>query len=159
LACWDLIGLGIALLGTQTGGSLNPARQFGPAVVSGHADKLWVFLMAPMVGAEVAARLLKAFQQRRQVLTHRLCGIKVAEPHWTTGQWRPQENRKSLRKEISMRLPRAFSIISFTILLVAGECLLPSVSRARGRRSAPFHRRLTWLSDRNTTQHTFTSRQ
>src|SRR6266542_2446763 len=27
-----LIGLGIALLGTQSGGSLNPARQFGPAV-------------------------------------------------------------------------------------------------------------------------------
>jgi len=71
-----LIGLGIAVLGTQTGGSLNPARQFGPAVVSGHADKLWVFLMAPMVGAEVAARLLKAFQQRRRVLTHRLCGTQ-----------------------------------------------------------------------------------
>jgi glycerol uptake facilitator protein/aquaporin Z len=26
-----LVGLGIAMLGTQTGGSLNPARQFGPA--------------------------------------------------------------------------------------------------------------------------------
>lgn len=64
-----LIGLGIGLLGTQTGGSLNPARQFGPAVVSGHTDKLWVFLMAPMVGAEAAARLLQSFQKRRQALT------------------------------------------------------------------------------------------
>jgi glycerol uptake facilitator-like aquaporin len=73
-----LIGLGIAMLGTQTGGSLNPARQFGPAVVSGHTDKLWVFLLAPMVGAEVAARLLKTFQNRGQVLTHRLCGTKVS---------------------------------------------------------------------------------
>jgi glycerol uptake facilitator-like aquaporin len=73
-----LIGLGIAMLGTQTGGSLNPARQFGPAVVSGHTEKLWVFLMAPMVGAEVAARLLKTFQHRRQVLTHRLCGTQVS---------------------------------------------------------------------------------
>lgn len=71
-----LIGLGIALLGTQTGGSLNPARQFGPAVLSGHTAQLWVFLIAPMVGAELAARLLKAFQKRRQVLTHRLCGTQ-----------------------------------------------------------------------------------
>jgi len=73
-----LIGLGIAMLGTQTGGSLNPARQFGPAVVSAHTDKLWVFLLAPMVGAEVAAWLLETFQQRGQVLTHRLCGTKVS---------------------------------------------------------------------------------
>jgi glycerol uptake facilitator-like aquaporin len=73
-----LVGLGIAMLGTQTGGSLNPAREFGPAVVSGHTEKLWVFLMAPMVGAEVAARLLKTFQHRGQVLTHRLCGTQVS---------------------------------------------------------------------------------
>jgi glycerol uptake facilitator-like aquaporin len=68
-----LIGLGIVLLGTSTGGSLNPARQFGPAVVSGHTDELWVFLLGPMIGAELAARML-AFRKRRQVLTHRLCG-------------------------------------------------------------------------------------
>jgi len=72
-----LIGLGIAMLGTQTGGSLNPARQFGPALVSGHTDKLWVFLLAPMAGAQVAARLLKVFLHRGQVLTHRLCGTEV----------------------------------------------------------------------------------
>ena len=69
-----LIGLGIALLGTQSGGSLNPARQFGPAVVSAHITKLWVFLVAPMAGAELGAQLLRAFRKRRQVLTHRLCG-------------------------------------------------------------------------------------
>jgi glycerol uptake facilitator-like aquaporin len=71
-----LIGLGIALLGTQTGGSLNPARQSGPAVISKHTAGLWVFLVAPMVGAELAARLLRASQKRRQVLTHRLCGTQ-----------------------------------------------------------------------------------
>ena len=68
-----LIGLGIALLGTQSGGSLNPARQFGPAVASAHTAKLWVFLVAPMVGAELGAQLLRRLKPR-QVLTHRLCG-------------------------------------------------------------------------------------
>jgi glycerol uptake facilitator-like aquaporin len=71
-----LIGLGIALLGTSTGGSLNPARQFGPAVVSGHTNELWVFLIAPMVGAEITAWLRQALQKNRQVLTHRLCGTR-----------------------------------------------------------------------------------
>lgn len=75
-----LIGLGIALLGTQSGGSFNPARQFGPAVISGHTAELWVLLVAPMVGAELGAQLLRAFRKpfrkRNQVLTHRLCGTR-----------------------------------------------------------------------------------
>jgi glycerol uptake facilitator-like aquaporin len=69
-----LIGLGIALFGTETGGSLNPARQFGPAIVSAHTAKLWVFLVAPMVGAELGAQLLRRLREQPQVLTHRLCG-------------------------------------------------------------------------------------
>jgi glycerol uptake facilitator-like aquaporin len=69
-----LVGSGIAVLGTATGGSLNPARQFGPAVVSGATQYLWVYLLAPMLGAEFAAWLRRAIQSRRAVLTHRLCG-------------------------------------------------------------------------------------
>ena len=89
-----LIGLGIALLGTQSGGSFNPARQFGPAVVSAHTAKLWVFLVAPMIGAELGAQLLRAFQKRRQVLTHRLCGthsdgVRLDDP---CGEERPLAN-------------------------------------------------------------------
>jgi glycerol uptake facilitator-like aquaporin len=70
----SLVGLGIALLGTASGGSLNPARQFGPAVVSGQTRFLWVYLLAPMFGAAIAAWLRRKIQCQRRVLTHRLCG-------------------------------------------------------------------------------------
>ena len=70
----SLVGLGIALLGTAAGGSLNPARQFGPAVVSGQTRFLWAYLLAPMFGAAIAAWLRRKIQRQRGVLTHRLCG-------------------------------------------------------------------------------------
>ena len=70
----SLVGLGIALLGTATGGSLNPARQFGPAVASGQTRFLWAYLLAPMFGAAIAAWLRWKIQRQRRVLTHRLCG-------------------------------------------------------------------------------------
>jgi glycerol uptake facilitator-like aquaporin len=75
-----LVGTGIAALGTATGGSLNPARQFGPAVLSGVTQYLWVYLLAPMLGAELAVWFRRAIQSHRAVLTHRLCGTLEPAP-------------------------------------------------------------------------------
>ena len=69
-----MIGLAIAMLGTSTGGSVNPARQFGPAALSGQTRFLWVYLLAPMVGAMLATWVRETVQRHRSVLTHRLCG-------------------------------------------------------------------------------------
>jgi len=83
--------MAIVLLGTSTGGSVNPARQFGPAVMSGQSHFLSVYLLAPMLGAVIAAWLRQTIQHRRAVLTHRLCGTHpdgrrlsdVPTPHGT----------------------------------------------------------------------------
>lgn len=40
-----------------TGGAVNPARAFGPAVVSGNLHGLWIYLLAPVVGGVLAAVL------------------------------------------------------------------------------------------------------
>src|SRR5438445_12018238 len=68
-----LIGVAIAVLGMSTGGSGNPARQFGPAVVSAQTQFLWSYLLAPMLGAMIGASFRQTIQQRRTELAHRLC--------------------------------------------------------------------------------------
>jgi MIP family channel proteins len=50
------LGLVVMVGGPLTGGSFNPARAFGPDLVSGHYDDLLlVYLLAPVVGALLAA--------------------------------------------------------------------------------------------------------
>lgn len=73
-----LIGAAIAGLGTVTGGCVNVARQFGPAVFAGQFGFLPAYLLAPLVGAVVAPWLLCRFRHR-EVLTHRLCGYPSAD--------------------------------------------------------------------------------
>ncbi|GAA0556630.1 hypothetical protein GCM10010172_44470 [Paractinoplanes ferrugineus] len=48
-----------ALLGTLTGGSANPLRQFGPAVLAGQFHLLAVYLLAPIAGALLAGVLAR----------------------------------------------------------------------------------------------------
>ena len=43
-----------------TGASVNPARSIGPALIGGDLSKLWIYLVAPVIGAVVAALLYRA---------------------------------------------------------------------------------------------------
>ena len=45
----------ILSVGPITGAALNPARWFGPALVSGDWSNAWVYILAPTVGAVLAA--------------------------------------------------------------------------------------------------------
>jgi glycerol uptake facilitator-like aquaporin len=71
-----LIGAAIAGLGTLTGGSVNPAREFGPAVFAGQFGFLATYLLAPLVGAVVAVWLLGRLPHLT-VLTHRLAAPRA----------------------------------------------------------------------------------
>jgi glycerol uptake facilitator protein len=61
LAIGGALGLAVLVLGPLTGASLNPARAFGPALVSGEfgptGDFLLVYVLAPALGAMAAALL------------------------------------------------------------------------------------------------------
>jgi len=49
------LGFLVMVFGPATGGSFNPARWFGPALVSGTWDDAWLYILAPIVGAALAA--------------------------------------------------------------------------------------------------------
>ncbi|MET9962766.1 aquaporin [Streptomyces sp. NPDC006326] len=50
-----LIGAIVAVLGPLSGGAANPARQFGPALLSGTTANLWIYVAAPVAGAVLGA--------------------------------------------------------------------------------------------------------
>ncbi|MDO4846453.1 MAG: MIP family channel protein [Oscillospiraceae bacterium] len=56
--------LGIALTGT----SVNPARSFGPALLAGGdaLNQVWIFILAPLVGACIAALVFRALSGKEQ---------------------------------------------------------------------------------------------
>ena len=57
IAIGGTVALDALFGGPISGASMNPARSLGPAVVSGELHALWLYLVAPLVGAARCTRL------------------------------------------------------------------------------------------------------
>ena len=55
IAIGGTIGLDALFGGQVTGASMNPARSFGPALLSGEWRDFWVYVVGPVVGAALGA--------------------------------------------------------------------------------------------------------
>ena len=61
LAIGFALGIAVLIGGPVSGGSVNPARTLGPMIMSGNFTSVWVYLIAPVVGAITAAFLYHDF--------------------------------------------------------------------------------------------------
>jgi glycerol uptake facilitator-like aquaporin len=53
------LGMAVMVFGPLTGGSFNPARWFGPALIGEEFGGTWPYLVGPLVGALIAVILYK----------------------------------------------------------------------------------------------------
>lgn len=66
IAIGSVILLEAMFAGPICGASMNPARSLAPAVVSGHIEALWVYLIAPVAGAALAIPTWKYLHAKNQ---------------------------------------------------------------------------------------------
>jgi len=52
--------------GPISGASMNPVRSIAPALVSGHLEHLWIYIVAPIVGAIAAVPVWKFISNKNQ---------------------------------------------------------------------------------------------
>jgi aquaporin NIP len=55
IAIGGTVALGALVGGPVSGASMNPARSLGPALAAGELGALWIYLLAPLLGAALGA--------------------------------------------------------------------------------------------------------
>lgn len=62
VAIGAVIALEALFAGPISGASMNPARSFAPALISGHVEYLWIYCTAPVAGAVAAVILYRVIR-------------------------------------------------------------------------------------------------
>jgi len=57
IAIGGTVFISALLIGEYTGGSLNPARSIGPALVSGNTREIYFYILAPVIGSLISSKL------------------------------------------------------------------------------------------------------
>lgn len=66
LAIGSTVLLEAMFAGPICGASMNPARSLAPAFVSGHTEHLWIYLIAPVLGAAFAVVIWKILHHKKR---------------------------------------------------------------------------------------------
>ncbi|SRR5579872_4107231 len=64
VAVGSVIALEALFAGPISGASMNPARSFAPALVAGRLDSLWLYLIAPCLGAVASVAGCRCVRER-----------------------------------------------------------------------------------------------
>ena len=51
IAIGTMVAVAALAGGELTGASMNPARSLGPAIISGNLEQIWLYILAPVIGA------------------------------------------------------------------------------------------------------------
>jgi len=66
LAIGGVVALEAMFAGPVCGASMNPARSIGPALISGHLEHLWIYIIAPVAGAVAAIPVFSILKNEKK---------------------------------------------------------------------------------------------
>jgi aquaporin NIP len=70
LAIGSTVLLEAMFAGPISGASMNPARSIAPAIISGHTEHLWVYILATISGAAFAVPVWKYLKSEGKIITN-----------------------------------------------------------------------------------------
>lgn len=77
LAIGAAVGTLGLIIGPVSGGSMNPIRTLGPAIVLGRYTSVWIYLVAPVAGMLLGALCNRAVRSSDAIIAF-LCGARAA---------------------------------------------------------------------------------